>query len=406
MLSTPAFGPVVVSTSAMTHRLPPVAARMADIAPFHVMELMARSQALEADGRDIVHMEVGEPDFPTPEPVCAAARAFIATGRVRYTHALGLPQLREAIAAFYEHRHGLKVDPRRIIVTAGASGALLLALGLLVGRDDEWLLPDPGYPCNRHFVRLLEGRPVPLPVLPEFAYQPTGAQVRAAWGERTRALMVASPANPTGTMLGRAQLDDLWRAVAGLGGVLVADEIYQGLTYGTDATTALSLTDDVFVINSFSKYFNMTGWRLGWLVVPEGCVRDVEKLAQNLFISPSAPAQYGALAAFRPDTLAILESRREEFRRRRDLLLPGLRRLGFRVPAEPEGAFYIYADIGDLAEDSFELASRLIEAAGVAATPGLDFGRNSPGRHMRFAYTVATDRLQEGLERIGRLLGR
>ncbi len=379
---------------------------MADIAPFHVMELMARAQALEADGRDIVHMEVGEPDFPTPEPVCEAARAFIATGRVRYTHALGLPQLREAIAGFYEHRHALKVDPRRIIVTAGASGALLLALGLLVGRDDEWLLPDPGYPCNRHFVRLLEGKPVPLPVLPEFAYQPTGEQVRAAWGPGTRALMVASPANPTGTMLGRARLDELWRTVANLGGVLVTDEIYQGLTYGTEATTALSLTDDVFVINSFSKYFNMTGWRLGWLVVPEGCVRDVEKLAQNLFISPSAPAQYGALAAFRPDTLAILESRREEFRRRRDLLLPGLRRLGFRVPAEPEGAFYIYADIGDLAGDSFEFASRLIEAAGVAATPGLDFGHNAPGRHMRFAYTVAEDRLQEGIERIGRLLGR
>ncbi|MBL8489087.1 MAG: pyridoxal phosphate-dependent aminotransferase [Rhodocyclaceae bacterium] len=388
----------------MILRHSPAAARMADIAPFHVMELMARAQALEAAGRDIVHMEVGEPDFPTPEPVCEAARAFIATGRVRYTHALGLPALREAVAAFYELRHGLRVDPRRIVVTAGASGALLLALALLVGRDDEWLLPDPGYPCNRHFVRLLEGRPVPLPVTAETGFQPTGDQVLAAWGERTRALMVASPANPTGTMLDRERLADLWRAVRARGGILVADEIYQGLTYGATAATALALSDDVFVINSFSKYFNMTGWRLGWLVAPEGCVRDVEKLAQNLFISPSAPAQHGALAAFQPTTLALLEERREEFRRRRDVLLPGLRNLGFRVPAEPEGAFYVYADIADLAADSFEFAGRLIESAGVAATPGLDFGINAPGRHMRFAYTVGTERLAEGLERIGRLL--
>ncbi len=382
----------------------PAAARMADIAPFHVMELMARARALEGEGRDIVHMEVGEPDFPTPEPVCEAARTFIATGRVRYTHALGIPELRDAIAGFYELRYGLKLDPRRVIVTAGASGALLLALSLLVGRDDEWLLPDPGYPCNRHFVRLLEGRPVPLPVFPEFGFQPTGEQVRSAWSERTRALLVASPANPTGTMLSRDRIADLWRAVCDQGGLLVADEIYQGLTYGTEAETALAFSDDVFVVNSFSKYFNMTGWRLGWLVVPDGCVRDIEKLAQNLFISPSAPAQYGALAAFRPETLAILEERRDEFRRRRDFLVPELEKLGFRIPVKPEGAFYVYADIGGLAEDGFELAGRLIESAGVAATPGLDFGLNAPQRHMRFAYTVGRERLREGLDRMARLL--
>ena len=243
-----------------------------------------------------------------------------------------------------------------------------------------------------------------MPVFPEFGFQPTGEQVRSAWGERTRALLVASPANPTGTMLSRDRIADLWRAVCDQGGLLVADEIYQGLTYGTEAETALAFSDDVFVVNSFSKYFNMTGWRLGWLVVPDGCVRDIEKLAQNLFISPSAPAQYGALAAFRPGTLAILEERRDEFRRRRDFLVPELEKLGFRIPAKPEGAFYVYAEIGDLAEDSFELAGRLIESAGVAATPGLDFGLNAPQRHMRFAYTVGRERLREGLDRMARLL--
>lgn len=383
-----------------------LAPRMADIAPFHVMDLMARAQALEAQGRSIVHMEVGEPDFATPAPIIEAAQAFIAKGKVHYTHALGLPPLREAIAGFYATRYGISIAPERIVVTAGASGALLLALGVLVARDDEWLLPDPGYPCNRHFVRLLEGRPVSLAVAAATDWQPTGAQVDAAWGPRTRALLVASPANPTGTLIDRRRITELWSAVSRHGGTLVADEIYHGLTYGCDAETALAVSDEIFVINSFSKYFNMTGWRLGWLVVPEGYQREVEKLAQNLFIAPSTPAQYAALAAFQPQTLEILEQRREEFRLRRDLLLPGLRQLGFEIATEPRGAFYIYARMAGLADDSFRLAMELIEQAGVAATPGLDFGHNAPQQHMRFAYTVARPQLEMGLERLGNFLRR
>jgi aspartate/methionine/tyrosine aminotransferase len=382
-----------------------IAARMAEIEPFHVMELMARARALEAQGRDIVHMEVGEPDFPTPPPIVEAAQRFVAGGQVFYTHALGLPQLREAIAGFYATRYGVSVDPARIVVTAGASGALLLALGALVSPGDEWLLSDPGYPCNRHFVRLLEGVPRAIEVDATTGFQPTAKQVGAAWTAATKGLLVASPNNPTGTMIDPPRLAKLWRTVSERGGTLIVDEIYHGLTYGSEARTALEITDDIIVINSFSKYFGMTGWRLGWMVVPPRMVRDIEKLAQNLFISPSAPAQHAALAAFAPQTMAILESRRAEFRARRDLLLPGLKSLGLRVDAEPQGAFYIYAEIGALGEDSHGLAMRLIDEAGVAATPGLDFGANRPQRHMRFAYTVSRERLAEGLARMRRLFG-
>jgi aspartate/methionine/tyrosine aminotransferase len=377
---------------------------MADIEPFHVMELMAKAKALEAQGRNIVHMEVGEPDFPTPQPIVEAAQRFIATGNVHYTHALGLPQLREAIGGFYQDRYGVAVEPERIIVTAGASGALLLALGVLIDPDDEVLMADPGYPCNRHFVRAFEGRARPIPVNAATAYQPTADLVAAHWTSRSRALLVATPSNPTGTSIELPQLAALHQTVARLGGTLLVDEIYHGLTYGFNAKTSLGLGDDLFVINSFSKYFGMTGWRLGWLVAPRRYVREIEKLAQNLFISPSAPAQYAALAAFGRDTIEILEARREEFRLRRDTLLPGLRALGFTIATEPSGAFYVYADSSQHADDSFAFADRLVSEAGVAATPGRDFGCNAPERHMRFAYTTSKERIEEGLRRMGKFL--
>ncbi|KAF0164073.1 MAG: hypothetical protein FD157_2438 [Rhodocyclaceae bacterium] len=377
-----------------------IAARMAQIAPFHVMELMARAQALEAAGRSIIHMEVGEPDFATADPILEAAQRFLSGGHVHYTAALGLQQLREAISDWYQTRYGLEVSPARIVVTAGASGALLLALGVLVNPGDEWLLPDPGYPCNRHFVRLLEGRPVSLAVEAASNYQPTAELLAASWTERTRGLLVASPANPTGTLLDHDTLAALARVVAARGGTLLVDEIYHGLTYGIDAGSALAITDDVFVINSFSKYFGMTGWRLGWLVAPPRYVREIEKLAQNLYIAPSTVAQHAALAAFQPETLAILEARRQEFSLRRDVLLPGLRDLGFKIAAEPRGAFYVYADCSGFADESFDLCQHLLTEAGVAATPGLDFGCNAPQRHIRFAYTIERTRIEEGLARM------
>lgn len=381
-----------------------IAARMAQIAPFHVMELMARAQALEAEGRSIIHLEVGEPDFATAEPILEAARRFLSGGHVHYTAALGLRQLREKISDFYSARYGLVIAPERIVVTAGASGALLLALGVLVNPGDEWLLPDPGYPCNRHFVRLLEGKPVALRVHAESSYQPTAAQLADAWTARTRGLLVASPANPTGTLLDPGDMAALAAAVGARGGTLLVDEIYHGLTYGVDARSALAISDDVFVINSFSKYFGMTGWRLGWLVAPQRYVREIEKLAQNLYIAPSTVAQHAALAAFDPATIAILEARRHEFSLRRDILLPGLRSLGFEIAAEPQGAFYVYANSTKLADDSFVLAERMLTRAGVAATPGLDFGDNAPQRHMRFAYTIERGRIEEGLARMAALL--
>ena len=381
-----------------------IARRMADIQPFHVMEILKRAHQLAASGRDIIHLEVGEPDFPTPPTIVEAARDFLAGGHVHYTPALGLTALREAIARFYQDRFGADVSPERIIVTPGASGALMLALAVTTDPGDEWLLTDPGYPSNRHLVRSFEGVARALPVDATTRFQPTPAHVAAAWTARTRGLMVASPANPTGTLLSQDEIVALRDAVATRGGILIVDEIYQGLNYGLEASTALNRLDDVFVVNSFSKYFGMTGWRLGWVVAPQAYVRQIEKLAQHFFISPSTPAQHAALAAFTPATLEILEERRHAFASRRNTLLPALRELGFRFATEPQGAFYLYADISELADSSEALARRLIEDAGVATTPGIDFGDNAPDRHLRIAYTTDNARLVEAAERIARVL--
>ncbi|MFA9459971.1 pyridoxal phosphate-dependent aminotransferase [Thiohalorhabdus methylotrophus] len=382
----------------------PTARRMGDIAPFHVMDLLARARALEEAGHDIVHMEVGEPDFPTPEPVLQAGMEALRAGHTRYTPATGLPALREAIAGFYERHHGVSVDPARIVITPGASGALQLIMGVLLNPGDRVLLPDPGYPCNRHFVRQFEGEGLGVPVGPETDYQLVARHLEEAWDARTVAAMAASPSNPTGTVVEAASLEALSAAARERGGVLVADEIYQGLVYDGHAPTALSVTDEAFVINSFSKYFGMTGWRLGWIVAPEEYVRALDKLAGNIFLSASTPAQHAALAAFSPETGEILEERRDAFRERRDFLLPALRELGFRLPGAPRGAFYLYADCSAFTDDSFAFAGDLLDRAGVAITPGIDFGAHRPDAHVRFAYTTRLDRLAEGVERLDRFL--
>ena len=387
----------------MTDRFRP-AARMADIAPFHVMEVMGHAQAAAAAGRDIVHMEVGEPDFATAEPIVEAGIRALRDGHTHYTLALGLPALREAIADFYRTRHGVAVEPRRVVVTVGASGALQLALWALVGPGDEVLVTDPGYPCNRHFVRLAGGVPVDLPVGPDSRWQPTVRQIEAALTPRTRALLLASPANPTGAVIDRDELARIAALLRERGVALIADEIYHGLIYDADTTTALACDADALVVNSFSKYFGMTGWRLGWTVVPDALLRSVEKLAQNLFIAPPTPAQYAALAAFEPATLALLDERRDAFRARRDLLLPALRGFGFDIPATPQGAFYIYAGCERFANDSSALCLRLLDEAGVAATPGLDFGPHTARSHLRFAYTTSCERIEEAIARLGRVL--
>jgi aspartate/methionine/tyrosine aminotransferase len=383
-----------------------VARRLAGVAPFHVMELLTRARELEAQGRNIVHMEIGEPDFQTARPICDAGIRVIETGRLFYTPALGLPALREAIARFYQQRYGVEVSPSRIIVTSGSSGALLLAIAVLVDDGEAVLMADPGYPCNRSFVRLMGGVADEIAVGAETAYQLTPELVAARWTARTRAVMVASPSNPTGTLMPEAAL----RAIAAIarerGGTMIVDEIYHGLVYDGDYSTALKCGDDVFIINSFSKYFNMTGWRLGWMVVPDAYVRDFEKLSQNIYLSAPTPSQHAALAAFAPETIAILEARRDEFKTRRDFLLPALRDIGFKIPVVPQGAFYIYADCSAFTADSFAFARDLLENAGVAITPGADFGVNAAARHVRFAYTSAVPVLAEGVKRIAEFVRR
>ncbi len=389
----------------MTPTTPALARRTAGIAPFHVMELLARAQALEAEGHDIIHMEVGEPDFSTAEPIVRAGQAALAAGRTAYTAAKGLPALRATIAGHYARRDGVAVDPGRIIVTPGASGALLLAAGAIVEPGTQVLLADPSYPCNRHFVRFCEGEAVGIAVGPESDYQLTPELVERHWGPTTRAVMLASPSNPTGTLLAPEALAGIIAVARARGGHVIVDEIYHGLVYGASARSVLAIADDLWVINSFSKYFGMTGWRLGWLVAPQWGVRDAEKLMQNLYIAAPTPAQHAALAAFTPEAEAILEARRAEFRARRDVLLPALRSLGFQVPVTPEGAFYVYADASRFTDDSYAFAFRLLEETGVAITPGIDFGSHRAERHVRFAYTTSLARIEEAVERLGRYLG-
>ncbi|MBC7780955.1 MAG: pyridoxal phosphate-dependent aminotransferase [Proteobacteria bacterium] len=373
---------------------------MSGIATFQVLKLLARAKELEREGRSIVHMEIGEPDFPTPSPVTAAAIAATRDGDVHYLPALGLPALREAIAGYYRERHGVEVSPERVIVTPGSSGALLLAMGLLLNPGDEVLLADPSYPANRHFVRFCEGVPVGIPCGFESGYQLTARTIAQHWSPRTRAVMVATPANPTGTTIPEPELRRIIDEVLGRRAALVVDEIYHGLVYGQRLTSALALTDRAFVINGFSKYFTMTGWRLGWIVVPEAYLDPAERLAQNLFLACSTVAQHAALAAFTAESLAICERQRAEFCERRDYLAHALTEIGFVIPVLPEGAFYLYADCSRLTDNSFDFAQRLLETAGVAITPGADFGTFRANEHVRFAYTTSMPALREGVARI------
>lgn len=383
-----------------------IAQRLNSIAPFHAMALLARARELEAQGRSIVHMEIGEPDFATPQPVVDAGIRALQQGKTHYTPAVGLRELREAIAGHYLSQFEVQIDPRRILVTPGASGALQLILAMLVDPGSQVLMTDPGYPCNRNFVFLFEGEPVMVPVEAQQNYQLSAELLEQYWSERTSCVMVASPSNPTGTVISQDKLETLLQKVRDRGGHLIVDEIYQNLWYQEAPQTALALGEDVFVINSFSKYFGMTGWRLGWLVAPQDAVGHLDILAQNLFLSAPTPAQYAALTAFQPETQAILECRRQEFQQRRDFLLPALRGLGFDISVQPQGAFYLYANCGRFTQDSFTFATDLLEKAGVAITPGIDFGRHKAAQHVRFAYTTSMQQLQLGVERIAEFIGR
>ncbi len=389
-----------------------LAARVGRIEPFYAMELMKHAHRLEQAGRSIVHMSVGEPDFTAPPRVVDALADAIARGHTHYTAAQGLRPLRAKIAGFLEARHGVDVDCERILITAGASGALLLTMAALVDAGDEILMPDPSYPCNRHFVAAFDGVATLVPAGPEDRFQLTAAMVERHWGPRTRGVLIASPSNPTGTSIEPAELRRIVDAVAARGGTTIVDEIYLELSYTGPGEiahrSALELSDDVIVVNSFSKYFHMTGWRLGWIVVPERLVPTFEKLAQNLFICAPTPAQYAALACFDPESIAIYEERKAEFRRRRDYVVPALRALGFDVPVMPDGAFYVYADcsrfLSPARPDSDALANALLEEAGVALVPGKDFGRHDTGRWLRVSYATSMDNLRDAVARMGRVL--
>jgi aspartate/methionine/tyrosine aminotransferase len=381
-----------------------IARRAAEIQPFEVMDVLTRAQALEAAGRRVVHMEIGEPDFTAPPPVVEAAVKALREGLTAYTPALGIGPLREAIAEFHRRRFGVDVAASRVAVTPGASGALLLLLSLYAEPGDEFLVPDPGYPGYRHFVRAFEAIARPLAVTAESSFQPSLDMVRAAWGPRTRGLIMGSPANPSGTVIDARELERIAGFIAERGGVLIADEIYQGLVYGTPPATALGAPGETVIVGSFSKYFCMTGWRLGWAILPEHRVRDLEKLAQHFFISPPTVAQHAALAALQPGTLDVFEARRAEFARRRDFFVPAVEHAGLSVPAKPCGAFYVYADCSRFA-DSRSFALGLLEREAVAATPGSDFGANGTNRFVRFAYTRGLAELEEAAARLRRYCG-
>ncbi|BBB60313.1 aminotransferase [Undibacterium sp. KW1] len=381
-----------------------LAARLDNIAPFHVMELMKMAAELEKQGRHLIHMGIGEPDFTAPQAVIDAATKAMAAGRLQYTSALGLPALRTAISQHYRDVFGLDVPASRIIVTAGASAALLLACAALVEPGREVLMPDPCYPCNRHFVAAFEGRAKLIASGPDHRFQLTEEIVRQQWDEHSSGVLLASPSNPTGTSIEHEELGKIVSTVKKLGGFSIVDEIYQGLTYDGEPFSALSLDEDVVVINSFSKYFNMTGWRLGWLVVPERIVPALEKLAQNLFICPSSIAQYAALACFEPATIAIYEERKAEFKRRRDYIVPALRELGFGIPVMPDGAFYVYADCSSFADDADAFAKQVLNEAGVVIVPGLDFGPATATSYVRLSYANSLENLQEAVARLKKFL--
>jgi aspartate/methionine/tyrosine aminotransferase len=385
--------------------LPRLASRTATIAPFQVMELVKRARQYEQLGRPIIHMSIGEPDFGAAPAVKQAMVKAITEQAMPYTSAMGLTALREAIRGYYRQQFEVDIALERIIVTAGASAALTLVAAALVNPGDRVMMTDPSYPCNRHFVRAFDGIAQLVAVGPETRFQLSQALLERHWTHQTKGVLLATPSNPTGTSLLASELEKILDAVAQRGGFSIVDEIYLGLSYGQPGQahhpkSALGMRDDIFVCNSFSKYFGMTGWRLGWLVVPAALSQDVEKLAQNLYICPSTPAQIAALACFEPESMALYEARRQEFQARRDYLVPALRELGFTIPVEPDGAFYIYADCSAFGWSSALLADKLLEHANVCVVPGTDFGVCEPDRYLRISYANSLDNLQQAVARM------
>lgn len=375
--------------------------RVGSIAPFRVVEVMERAWDLERQtGRPVLHLVAGEPDFGTPQPVVEAATQAIAGGSVPYTPARGLPALREAIRGYYSERFGVDVPDDRIVVTTGGSAALFLAFAVTLEPGDGVLMADPGYPCNANLVRVLSGAVQAVPVTAADNFQLNTARVRSAWAHETRAVLTATPSNPTGTVVEPDELEAIVALTHARGATAIVDEVYGELVYDRTPTTVLSATDDAFVISSFSKTFGMTGWRLGWMVCPDWALDAVTRVTQNMYISPPTPSQAAGIAAFSPAVWDIVAGRLALLRARRDLLVHGLRDIGFDVPVTPQGAFYVYARCDAFCSDSTELVDRLLREAGVAVAPGNDFGTFEAHRHIRLSYATSLAHIEEALERL------
>jgi len=378
--------------------------RIDRIEPFRVMQLLERARELETQGRRIVHMEIGEPDFPTPASVIQAAKRRLDTGGNFYTPSTGAPELQQALSGWYAREYGVQIAPERILITPGASGAFNLIYNVLLEPSESVLLPDPGYPCQRNFIRLAGGEPVLLPVGPDTRYHLSHRDVEQHWRKQTRAAVVISPGNPTGTLIEERQLADIAAACRERGGYFISDEIYHGLTYGIKAACALQFDDQAIVVNGFSKRWAMTGWRIGWIIVPEALIDPCRRVMQNIFIAAPTLSQYAAIAAL--DAQADVEAMRTAYDERRRYLLAELPTLGFDIVVEPQGAFYIYANAEKLTDDSCAFCWQLLEETGVAITPGEDFGAYRAASHVRFSYATDLDSLREGTRRMKTYLKR
>lgn len=385
-----------------------ISQRAQSVAPFYAMEFGKHAAALEAQGHHVVKLSLGEPDFGAPPAVVEAMRTAMDGRPMSYTEALGMPSLRQAIAGFYGERHGVDIDPGRVVVTAGASAALVLGAAALVDAGDEVLIGDPSYPCNRQIMESFGARVTLVPTSAASRFQLDADSVRSHWTDGTRGIMVATPSNPTGTSIPEGELAALCDLARERDAWRIVDEIYLDLGDHDDQdrppSSALSYDPDAVVINSFSKYFGMTGWRLGWCVVPEILVPALERLAQNYFLCASTPAQHAALACFTPDSLAVCEERRAEFGRRRTLVLDGLAQLGLPVPVPPDGAFYVYFDVSGTGLTSWEFCARALQEAHVALTPGRDFGVGTAQTHVRLSYAASAGELREGIARLGKFV--
>jgi len=375
--------------------------RIDQIEPFRVMQLLERAKELEAQGKHIVHMEIGEPDFQTPQSIKNAAKQRL-DGDQFYTPSTGAPELQEALSAWYKKEYGVDISAQRILITPGTSGAFSLLYAVLLDVGESVLLPDPGYPCQRNFIRLAGGEAINIPVGPDSRYHLDAALIKQHWQKNSRAAVVINPGNPTGTVLSLEVIQTLAKVCKEQGGYLISDEIYHGLTYGTQAACALQADDDAIVVNGFSKRWAMTGWRVGWVIVPEVLIEPCRRVMQNIFIAAPTLSQYAAIEALKATD--AVESMRLAYDERRQYLLHELPKLGFDIVVEPQGAFYIYANVSRLTDDSKSFCWQLLEQAGVAITPGEDFGAYQPKQHLRFSYATRLDDIREGIARIAAFL--